>query len=162
MTTTLSYFIKQQWHKHHGPVCSEGQVSRSAVGKTDRPNLLGKKRISAPDMSLLLFCFMCHSYSKGNEIKATYALRAPLWEMVISETYYLTAVVSVWEELGLLLILRSLKWLVCSTKALQILGKRYQSLNKMKKLIKTLMFQWKWSGASATFNIQVERRRNGK
>ncbi len=33
---------------------------------------------------------------------STYALRAPLWEMVISETYYLTAVVSVWVELGLL------------------------------------------------------------
>lgn len=73
----------------------EGQVSRSTVGETDRPNLLGIKRISAPDVSLLLYCFMCHSYSKGNEMTSTYALRAPLWEMVISETYYLTAVVSV-------------------------------------------------------------------
>lgn len=37
----------------------EGQVSRSAVVETDRPNLLGKKRISAPDMSLLLYTALC-------------------------------------------------------------------------------------------------------
>jgi len=40
--------------------------------------------------------------------------------IVISKTYYLTAI-----ELGLLLILRSLKWLVCSTKALQIIENFY-------------------------------------
>lgn len=57
--------------------------------------------------------------------------------------YYLTGVVSVGKELGLLLLLKSLKRLVCLTKALQIPEKCYQSQNKGNKLIKTLMCQWK-------------------
>lgn len=138
----------------------EGQVSRSALGETDRPNLLGKKRIPSSEMSLLLYCFMCHSYSKGNEMTPAYDSRAPLWRIVISKTYYLAAI-----ELGLLLILRSLKRLVCSTKALQILKKRYQSQNKRNKLIKELMCQWKWSEAGVTFNTMpisgIEKKRTG-
>lgn len=79
--------------------------------------------------------------------------------IVIWKTYYLTAI-----ELGLLLILRSLKWLVCSTKALQILEKCYQSQNKRNTLIKALMCQWKWSEAGVTFNTfsWIEKKRRNR